>query len=135
MRNLHFSGWADSAQVQSMLRLAGVAVMPSKWEEPAGIAALEAMAVGTPIAAYRRGGFEEYVEGSGAGIVVDESPQSLAAAARRLLNDMELWHRCSGAGPRAIKALYSGRRVDEIVATYQDVAGARSGSPGSGYAE
>ena len=30
--------------------------MPSRWQEPGGIAALEAMSVGTPVIAYASGG-------------------------------------------------------------------------------
>ena len=50
-----------------------------QWEEPFGLAVLEAMATGTPVIAYRRGGMPELVEDGVTGFLVDSEDEMLAA--------------------------------------------------------
>jgi len=67
--NLDVVGRLDREGVMSMLRTARVFLMPSRWQEPGGIAALEAMSVGTPVVAYETGGLAEYVGDAEGGLV------------------------------------------------------------------
>lgn len=96
--NVEFRGWLDSTGVRDVLSSARVAVVPSRWAEPGGLVVLEAMALGTPVVAYRKGGLDEYVSRTNAGIVVDASPSALAAACTSLLDDDARWMRCSESG-------------------------------------
>jgi glycosyltransferase involved in cell wall biosynthesis len=60
--------------------------MPSRWQEPFGMAAIEAMACGTPVVALRSGALPEIIDHGVTGFVVDR-PDEMAAAidcARRL---------------------------------------------------
>ena len=60
-----------------------VAVVPSRWAEPAALVALEAMAVGTPVVAYRVGGLAELVEAGGAcSPIAPASPRRACAPGR-----------------------------------------------------
>jgi glycosyltransferase involved in cell wall biosynthesis len=60
-------------------------VMPSRWEEPFGMTAIEAMATGTPVVALRSGALPEIVEDGLTGFIVDtpeELPDAIVAARR-----------------------------------------------------
>lgn len=65
-----------------LLRDAAVMICPVRWNEPFGLTAVEAMAVGTPVVALRRGGLAETVEDGITGVVVDD-PDDLPAAIDR----------------------------------------------------
>ena len=54
-------------------------LFPLQWEEPFGLAVLEAMATGTPVITYRRGGMLELVEDGVTGFLVDSEDEMLAA--------------------------------------------------------
>jgi glycosyltransferase involved in cell wall biosynthesis len=54
-------------------------LFPLQWEEPFGLAVLEAMATGTPVITYRRGGMPEVVEDGVTGFLVDNEDEMLAA--------------------------------------------------------
>lgn len=66
------------------LESAGVLVFPSTWEEPFGLALIEAMLCGTPIAALRRGSVAELVDEGLTGYSV-EDPAELPRAIERAL--------------------------------------------------
>jgi glycosyltransferase involved in cell wall biosynthesis len=79
---------------------ADVLVFPALWEEPWGLVPLEAMAVGTPVVATRRGGSAEYLEDDRNCLVFepDGGPAALAAAVRRLAGDEALRARLRDGG-------------------------------------
>jgi glycosyltransferase involved in cell wall biosynthesis len=107
LANLEFKGHLSTAAVTQALGAARVVVVPSRWEEPGSLVALEAMAAGTPIVAYRSGGLGEYVEMSGAGLTVPPDPSALAAAVQRLMEDRDLWHETAAAGIEASQTMFS----------------------------
>ncbi|HTI01131.1 MAG TPA: glycosyltransferase family 4 protein [Acidisoma sp.] len=55
-------GYQDHESVMVELSRAAIAVLPSRWQEPFGLAALEAMANGAALIATRRGGLAELTE-------------------------------------------------------------------------
>jgi glycosyltransferase involved in cell wall biosynthesis len=57
-------------------------VMPSRWPEPFGIVAIEAMACGTPVVALRSGALPEIVEDGVSGYVVDHEDDLARAIGR-----------------------------------------------------
>ncbi len=54
-------------------------LFPLQWEEPFGLAVLEAMVTGTPVITYRRGGMLELVEDGVTGFLVDTEDEMLTA--------------------------------------------------------
>jgi glycosyltransferase involved in cell wall biosynthesis len=118
--NLTYRGLLDKPQVTEMISRSKAILIPSRWEEPGGITALEAMAVGTPVVAYRSGGLPEYVEETGAGVVIEPSPTSLAEVALKVASGGADWRRLSAAGPIAVRDLHSAERC---VGMYLEVYG------------
>ena len=56
-------GWVPRAQLAGVYRRARALLLPSRWQEPFGIVGLEALAMGTPVAAWRGGGVGEWHPG------------------------------------------------------------------------
>jgi len=134
--NVAFRGHLDSAAVTDAIHSARLVVIPSRWEEPGSLVSLEAMAAGTPIVAYHRGGLGEYVSSSGAGLVVEADWRLLASACRRLLTDTELWRGCAASGLHASRTTFSRAvHTDAVIAVYEEAirmrgaTGARPAAP------
>jgi len=70
-------------EVLEALSRARALLFPIRWEEPFGLAVVEAMAAGTPVLTLRRGAMPELVEDGVTGFV-RESPEELVEAARRV---------------------------------------------------
>jgi glycosyltransferase involved in cell wall biosynthesis len=64
-------GEVTPAERADLLGGADALVHPSRWSEPFGLAAVEAMACGTPVVALRRGAADEVIDDGTSGIVVD----------------------------------------------------------------
>jgi len=54
------TGWLDRGAVTEALARSSVVLMAPRWQEPFGIAGLEALTMGVPVAAWRSGGIEEW---------------------------------------------------------------------------
>jgi len=74
-------GWVDRAGMGPLYRRAAALVLPSRWQEPFGIAGLEALTLGTSVAAWRSGGVAEWHPG-GASLVEWGDVDALAVALR-----------------------------------------------------
>lgn len=55
-----FTGYIDQKELPYLYNLADVAVLPSMWDEPAGLTIIEAMACKTPVITTNAGGIPEY---------------------------------------------------------------------------
>ena len=53
-------GWVPHAAMSGLYRSASVMVMPSRWQEPFGLVGLEALHMGTPVAAWHSGGVVQW---------------------------------------------------------------------------
>ena len=87
---VQFTGPRPRAEVLAALSSATAALVPSSWENLPH-AAVEALAVGTPVVATAVGGVPEVVHDGENGLLVPPgSPDALAAAMARLVADVEL---------------------------------------------
>ena len=99
--NLVLRGWAHREDVLRAMGRATAIVFPSLWPEPLSRVLLEALALGTPVAAMDTGGTREIVEDGRSGLVVSDAA-ALADAVGRLTADEPLRRRLGeGARERA----------------------------------
>lgn len=101
-------GNIDSEHLMAMAYNASdVFVMPSQ-EEAFGQTALEAIACGTPVAAFNAGGIPETIrhEETGLRCPVGDS-EALRCNIERLLCDKQLWRLCSENGPQVARSEFS----------------------------
>jgi glycosyltransferase involved in cell wall biosynthesis len=124
--NLSYAGELDGPEVSRRLAAARIAVIPSRWEEPAGLVALEAMATGTPVVAYAAGGLADYVSEARAGRVVPRSVEALVRASCELYGDPEEWRQSAEGGRLAAATTHSPNRyADRLEAVYRRAVEAR----------
>jgi len=83
---IEMHGYRPHAEVMSAMARAAIVVVPSRWPEPFGLTALEAMAAGAALLCAPRGGLPE-VFGDAALPIDPEDPAALAATIRALAAD------------------------------------------------
>jgi glycosyltransferase involved in cell wall biosynthesis len=94
-------GWAERADVLRAMRRAEALVFPSTWPEPLSRVLLEALALGTPIAAMDTGGTSELIEHETSGLLARDVEQ-LGDALGRIVHDASVRSRLKeGAASRA----------------------------------
>ena len=86
-----FIGWVSGDDKVRFLAGIDVVAMPSEYEN-FGVAAVEAMAAGTPVIVSDRAGVADMVRERRAGQVASPSAESIAEALRRYLDDPEARH-------------------------------------------
>jgi glycosyltransferase involved in cell wall biosynthesis len=79
-------GYRDHPDVLAALSRASIAVVPSRWPEPFGVSALEAMACGAALLCSARGALPE-VAGDAAVFIDPDDPAGMAAAILALARD------------------------------------------------
>lgn len=72
-------GELPHAELRRLVASCAVAVATPRWEEPFGLVAFEAMACGTPVAAFRRGGMGELLRDAPACLAPADNVEALAA--------------------------------------------------------
>lgn len=94
-------GWTYREDVLRTLARATALVFPSLWPEPLSRVLLEALALGTPVAAMETGGTREILKDGESGLLVRDADE-LGAAVARIVHDDALRARLSeGARARA----------------------------------
>jgi glycosyltransferase involved in cell wall biosynthesis len=80
------SGWRPHTAVLGTMARAAIVIVPSRWQEPFGLTALEAMACGTALLCAPRGGLAELMGDAALPIDADD-PDCVAAAIVALARD------------------------------------------------
>jgi glycosyltransferase involved in cell wall biosynthesis len=98
-------------EIMACFAASAVAVAPSRWQEPLGLVAIEAMAAGTPVVVTRVGALPEVVTDHVTGLVVEPGDAgALARALDRIVSDPAL-QRAYGAAGRARARNYTASAI------------------------
>ena len=96
-----FTGWVDDVGVRALIDASTVVAVPSNWNEPFGLTALEASERARPVVASLIGGLAEIVVHGETGLLVQAGdPLSLAAALEAIIVDPSLATEMGTAGRR-----------------------------------
>lgn len=92
--NVVFTDYISHSVLPDYYNAADIVILPSMWDEPAGLTMIEAMACGVPVITTRSGGIPEYV-GNDA-IVIERDKmliKNLAFSINKVLEDPEVYRR------------------------------------------
>ncbi|HNR31306.1 MAG TPA: glycosyltransferase family 4 protein [Candidatus Hydrogenedentes bacterium] len=104
--------WREHRDVARLYAEADIVVVPSLWDEPFGLVAVEAMAVGRPVCASRVGGLQDIVAHLDTGFLFDRGDaRELAKQLAVLLDNPDLRRRMGEAGRRRVETEYAWDRV------------------------
>lgn len=113
-----FHGWISEAEIYGLYRDARAVVVPSVWQEPAGLVTLEAAACGRPVIASRVGGIPEYADPAFSALVEPRDIDALATALDTLHNNRD---KAEEMGQEAYKHSSSKYSFESFMAQVQDV--------------
>lgn len=127
-RRVTLLGHLSRAELESRFDAAWVQAIPSRWEEPFGNVATEAMMRGTAVVASAFGGLAESVADGVTGLLVPPGDvESLTTALRAVLRDRELAERMGRAGrERALTLFSEARCVDHFEQLYREISAPRT---------
>jgi len=113
---IHFVGYVNSSDFYATV---DVLVVPSIWEEPLGMVAVEGLAANLPVIASNRGGLRETVADGVNGILCDpDRPDSLGDALITLWRDVALYNRLATGARSSIGEYLS---VERMITEYERV--------------
>lgn len=116
-RGARWTGHLDQAALAGLVGSASVAVVTPCWDEPYGLVIAEAMATGTPVAAFARGAVPGLVTAACATLAPDGDVNALAAAIRRSATLSR-----TAVRAHALETCSAERMIDEYEAHYRAVA-------------
>ncbi|MDR7129856.1 glycosyltransferase involved in cell wall biosynthesis [Algoriphagus sp. 4150] len=111
-----FVGYVNSTEFLADI---DVLVVPSLWEEPLGMVAIEALANHVPVIANKRGGLQETVKDGVNGLYCyDNKPDSLSKAMNKLYENPELYNQFSTDARASVASILD---ADRMIAEYESV--------------
>lgn len=125
-------GFVPNAELSTYQSVAAMQVIPSIWQEPAGLVVLEAQAAGLPVIASKVGGIPEFLSEE-AGVLVDVNENfvdALACAMRDLLADPQKLQQMGMAGRNFVRQYNTQnyyREFKKILEQIQESDGAKNG--------
>ena len=145
-----FLGFVAPEAIPAVMNDATIVIVPSRWQEPFGLVAMEAAQMARPVVATRVGGLPEVVVDGETGVLVEgENSTAIANAVASLLEHPRLAAQMGGRARERSLDVFSGKRcVDQYHHLYQQLltdtvhagrarlgdavhAGTRSITPGS----
>ncbi|MGG6266419.1 glycosyltransferase family 4 protein [Leptolyngbya sp. AN03gr2] len=121
--NVSLLGHLSRSDLEQAFSTAWVQVVPSRWAEPFGIVAAEAMMRGTAVIASRAGGLAEIVRDGQTGFLVPPGEvEPLAEALLKVLQNRELAEQMGHTGRTiALSQFSEGAFVDRFIELYQQL--------------
>ncbi|NOS77606.1 MAG: glycosyltransferase family 4 protein [Nitrospira sp.] len=123
-----FLGHLSKGDMERKFAQAWVQAVPSRWAEPFGLVAVEAMMRGTAVVASSTGGLGEIVQDGATGFLVPPNdPHALAEKLKEILSDRAKAEAMGKSGRDLAVARFSlTRQCEQFVSIYQQMA---SGTP------
>ncbi|BCX82142.1 L-malate glycosyltransferase [Methylomarinovum caldicuralii] len=107
---------------ENLYHSADIIVMPSRWDEPFGLIAIEAGACRKPIVATRVGGIPEIIEDGVTGFLVERDDlEALVSRVQQLIDDPGLRQRMGEAGMRKVEREFTDKPVRELESAYREL--------------
>ena len=107
-------GWHTHEETLALYPQADICVVPSRWEEPFGMVAIEAMAAARPVCATRGGGLQDIVKHQETGFLFERDDSAeLAKQLELLLDNAEMRHRMGAAGRQRAERQYDWKQIIE----------------------
>jgi glycosyltransferase involved in cell wall biosynthesis len=123
-------GYRPHGAVLAAMARAAIVVVPSRWPEPFGLTALEAMAAGAALLVSDRGGLGEFT--AGASVTIDpDDPETLGAAMLAVATDPSRRAALAEAGRRRAEAYSVAQGVARLDALRREILAGWSKRPGS----
>lgn len=121
--NVTFLGHLGKREMESRFAQAWVQVVPSRWAEPFGLVAVEAMMRRTAVVASSKGGLCEIVEHGRTGFLVPpDDPPTLAAKLIEVLQDRTKAEAMGDSGRDIAEARFSlARQCHQFISIYQQM--------------
>lgn len=111
---VHYTGWYSQDTLSEFYSQVDICVIPSIWQEPFGLVALEAMSSGKPVVVTRVGGLQNLVEHGKTGFIVPpRSADQLADVLRELIRNPELRREMGRAGAEIVRTAHTWDHVVE----------------------
>jgi glycosyltransferase involved in cell wall biosynthesis len=128
LANTRFLGRLDRPEVDAALRRAGYVVVPSRSDETASLAAIEALAAGRALVATRVGGLPELAADGRGEAVPPQDPAALGAAIARVVADPgRVASQGRAAAAFAAAELSANAHRSALQSLYADLVAARVG--------
>ena len=120
-----FQGTLDRGHKADFFRALDLFAIPAAYDDPKGLALLEAMACGVPVVAPRRGTYTEMIERTGGGVLVPpDDIEALVAALAALEADPARRAKLGAAGAAGVRAHYtSSGMAESAIGIYERLAG------------
>lgn len=118
-------GWLPAEAFARQLRLARALLFPARWQEPFGIAGVEALAAGTPVVAADSGGTRDWSD-AGCVRVAPGDVAAMACALRRLVEQPHSALALGECGRRAVRRRFDQAELGPRLAVLYRAAAARA---------
>jgi len=116
---VEFIGWVDPQKIPELINTVTAVIVPSRWDEPFGLVALQAAHMARPVVATRVGGLPEVVIHGETGLLVDrEDVDALAEAIAFLLANPGIATRIGSSAKIRAEDLFN---WDRFVNTYDSL--------------
>lgn len=116
-----FKDWSNEAVLAAWER-SYAGIVPSLWQEPFGIAVIEALSRGRPVIGSRVGGIPEIIADGESGLLVTPGDAiELRAAMQRLIDDRPLYERLSRSAALGAQEFQASRVVPRIEQIYSKI--------------
>lgn len=107
--NIEFLGYVKSNE---FFRKIDLLVVPSLWEEPLGMVAVESCAYEVPVIANSRGGLKEIITNNENGLLCDDADtNSLGNALVEIFSNKELYHNLKSNTRKSVEVFLNQRRL------------------------